>query len=89
MNNCLAQFVFTNCINDCFGVNINDLKLIPSYIKGWQQDVKINNIQSILLHKVFVVPLGSIVEPILFNISVNDLLILLKMLLLGLETFQK
>lgn len=72
-----------------YGVNINDLKLVPSYIKGWQQGFKINNIPSILLHRVFVVPLGSIVEPILFNISFNDLLILLKMLLIGLETFQK
>ena len=54
------------------GLNFDNLKLIFSYLQGWQQCVKIINIQNNLSDIISGVPQGSPVEPILLNISSND-----------------
>ena len=49
------------------------LRLIYSYLKGLKQCVKINNTYSDYSEIISGVPQGSILRPILFNLSINDL----------------
>ena len=56
-----------------YGLKFNDLKLMLSYFQGHQQGVNINNVQSNSLDIISGVPQDSIVGPILFKISINDL----------------
>ena len=59
----LASFVIDN----------NSLKLIYSYLKGRNQRVKINAGYSSWKEILNGVPRGSVIEPFLFNIFINDL----------------
>ena len=49
-----------------------------SYSKRRKQNVKINNIESLLKILVSGVPQGSILSRILFNLFINDLLFFIK-----------
>ena len=55
------------------GVSLSDLKLTLSHLSDRQQCVKINNIDSNFIKIISPVPQGSILRPILFNLSINDL----------------
>ena len=56
-----------------YGIERETLRLIYSYLKGWKQCVKINNTYSHSNKIISGVPQGSILGPILFNLSMNDL----------------
>ena len=56
-----------------YGIKRKNLRLIYSYLKGWKQCVKINNTYSDYNEISSGVPQGSILGPILFNLSINNL----------------
>ena len=57
-----------------YNFDLNSLTFFYSYIKNRKQRVKINNICSVFQILLSGVPQGSILEPILLNIFINDLL---------------
>ena len=56
-----------------YGIERKTLRLIYSYLKGRKQCVKVNNTYSDYNEIISSVPQGSILGPILFNLSINDL----------------
>ena len=56
-----------------YGIERETLRLIYSYLKGRKQCVKINNIYSDYNEIISGVPQDSILGPILFNLSINNL----------------
>ena len=61
-----------------YGIDINSLKILCSYLKNRKQRVRIGNIYS-LWHDILTgVPQGSILGPLLFNIYLCDLFLFLK-----------
>ena len=61
-----------------YGIERKNLRLIYSYLKGWKQCVKINNTYSNYNEIISGVPQGSILGPILLNLSINDLFFFIK-----------
>ena len=57
-----------------YDFDLNSLTFFYSYIKNRKQSAKINNICSVFQILLSAVPQGSILEPILLNIFINDLL---------------
>ena len=56
-----------------YGFERETLRLIYSYLKGRKQCVKINNTYSDYNEIISGVPQGSILGPVFFNLSINDL----------------
>ena len=56
-----------------YGFKRETLRLIYSYLKGRKQCVKINNTYSDYNEIISGVPQGSILGPVFFNLSINDL----------------
>ena len=59
-----------------YGFDDTALQLIFLYLKNWKQCVCINNTYSNFENIVTGVPQGSIVGPLLFDFSINDLFFL-------------
>ena len=57
-----------------FGLYMDAITFIYSYMKRRKQGVKINDTESLFKILLSGVPQGSILDPILFNIFINDLL---------------
>ena len=55
-----------------YGIERKTLRLIYSYLNGWNQCLKINNTYSEYNEIISGVPQGSILGSIFFNLSIND-----------------
>ena len=56
-----------------YGIERENLRLFYSYLKSRKQCVKINNAYSDFNEIISRVPQGSILGPVLFNLSINEI----------------
>ena len=56
-----------------YGFSIDAATLFYLYLKRRKQNVRINNTHSVFRILLSVIPQGSTLEPLLFNIFINDL----------------
>ena len=61
-----------------YGIERETLRLVYSYLKGRKQCLKINNTYSDYKEIISGVPQGSILGPISFNLSINDLFFIIE-----------
>ena len=74
--NCLPHDLLVAKL-EAYGLDTKTLKHMLSYLSGRKQCVKIRNGFSLLKLILFEIPHGSILEPIFFNIFMNDIFFLL------------
>ena len=74
--NCLSHDLLVAKLEE-YGLDTKTLKLMLSYLSGHKQCVKIRNSFSFLKLILSDIPHGSILEPIFFNIFMNDIFFLL------------
>ena len=74
--NCLPHDLLVAKL-EAYGLDTKTLKHMLSYLNGRKQCVKIRNSFSFLKLILFEIPPGSILEPIFFNIFMNDIFFLL------------
>ena len=74
--NCLPHDLLVAKI-EAYDLDTKTLKLMLSYLSGRKQCVKIRNSFSLLKLILFDISHGSILEPIFFNIFMNDIFFLL------------
>ena len=60
---------------NAYGINMDALQLLRSYLSERHQRVKTNNIFSDCKEIKFGVPQGSVLVPSLFNVFVNDVFV--------------
>ena len=70
--NCLPHDLLVAKL-EAYGLDTKTLKLMLSYLSGRKQCVKIRKSFSLLKSILFDIPHGSILEPIFFNIFMNDI----------------
>ena len=63
---------------EAYGVGENSLRLIQNYLSQRQQRIKVGSSFSEWLEIILGIPQGSILGPILFNVFINDFLLLFK-----------
>ena len=63
---------------EAYGFNEDFLAFLYSYLKRRKQSVNINDIHSMFKTLLSGIPQGSILQPLLFNIFINDLLNFIK-----------
>ena len=56
-----------------YGFSLDAVTFFYSYLKRRKQNVRINNTHSVFQILLYGVPQGSILRPLLFNISINEL----------------
>ena len=74
--NCLPHDLLVAKL-EAYGLDTKTLKLMLSYLSGRKQCVKIWNSFSLLNSILFDIPHGSILEPIVFNMFMNDIFFLM------------
>ena len=74
---CISHDLLIAKLN-AYGLSENAILYIYSYLKERKQCVRINNINSRYEFILSVVPQGSILGPIIFNIFINDLFLFIK-----------
>jgi hypothetical protein len=78
---CLPHKLLINKL-DAYGVSESALKLIKYYLSNRKQCVKIGNIMSEWEDIYKDAPQGSILDPVLFKIFINDISIIMQMITL-------
>ena len=61
-----------------YGLSKDAVTFVHSYLKCGKQDVKRNNTESFFRILLSGIPQGSILDPILFNILINDFIFFIK-----------
>ena len=63
---------------EAYGITKNSLRLIQNYLSQRKQRVRVGSSYSEWVEIILGVPQRSILEPILFNVFINDLLLFIK-----------
>ena len=75
--NCLPLAILLDKLS-AYGVSDHSVSLLKSYLSNRKQQIKVNSVLSNWadIHKG--VPQGSILGPLLFNVSINDIFLFIR-----------